>query len=128
MDLKEELAISDDAIDQMRAMGYLYVRQGAYAIALKVFDALIALNPGVAYDLQTVGAIYLQQGDPLRSLEYLDRALQIEPEHPFTQLNRAKALLLLGYKKQSFQQAATLLRAKNPEVVAQAAALIEGNR
>lgn len=127
MQWAEALGIEKSATHSLRAMGYLYVRQGAYDIALKIFHALLVLEEAEnAYDLQTLGAIYLQKGDSLSSLEYLDRSLRVEPEHPFTQLNRAKALLALGYKKQSLQQLSALLQSKNPEVVAQAAALLEG--
>lgn len=127
MNWADALGIEKSATHSLRAMGYLYVRQGAYDIALKIFHALLVLEETEnAYDLQTLGAIYLQKGEALSSLEYLDRSLTIEPEHPFTQLNRAKALLALGYKRQSLEQLSALLHSKNPEAVAQAAALLEG--
>ena len=76
----------------------------------------------IAYDLQTVGALHLQMGNGLKALDYLDRALKMDPTHLLTQLNRAKALLMLGYKRQGLVQALALESAREKEIASQASA------
>jgi tetratricopeptide (TPR) repeat protein len=76
------------------------------------------------YDLQTLGALYLQKGNNLMALNYLEKALKLDPHHAPTLLNRTKALFALGYKKQGLSQAKAL--EKNPEtsIADQATALL----
>ncbi|MEI6242259.1 MAG: tetratricopeptide repeat protein [Chlamydiota bacterium] len=115
---------SFDEIENLRFAGYLYVKQGKYDIALTYFEALSILSPNNSYELQTLGAIYLQKGKNLEALNYLDQALKIDPSHYPTQLNKAKALLSLGYKKQAFNQAKTLENCKDLEIASQATAIL----
>lgn len=124
MDWLELLGWEDDQLEDMRYTAYSYIRQGIYDVALTFFDALTALTPPTPYDLQTLGALHLQLGDGLKALDHLDRALKAEPEHLMTQLNRAKALFMLGYKKQGLQQAQQLERCNDPEIAAAASALL----
>lgn len=124
MDWLEILGWGDEEIEDMRNAAYSYIRQGVYDVALTFFDALTALSPPTSYDLQTLGALHLQMGDGLQALEHLDRALKLEPEHLTTQLNRAKALFVLGYKKQALLQAKALELCEDPEIAAAASALI----
>jgi tetratricopeptide (TPR) repeat protein len=111
-------------IEDLRYVAYSYIRQGIYDVALTFFDALLILSPSNAYDLQTIGALYLQQGNGLKSLELLDRALKVDPSHLPTQLNRAKALFMLGYKRQGMIQAIELEKSENREISSQASALL----
>ncbi|OGN65183.1 MAG: type III secretion chaperone [Chlamydiae bacterium RIFCSPHIGHO2_12_FULL_49_9] len=111
-------------IEDLRYVAYSYIRQGIYDVALTFFDALLVLSPSNAYDLQTIGALYLQQGNGLKALELLDRALKVDPSHLPTQLNRAKALFMLGYKRQGLIQAIELEKSENREISSQAAALL----
>ena len=121
---KDFLDWGEDQISDLRNVGYAYVKQGEYEIALKFFKALNAIAPKNAYDLQTLGAIYLQQGKSLEALNYLDQSLRIEPSNLTTQLNRAKALLSLGYRKQGLFQIQKLQLSKDKTIVAQAQALM----
>jgi tetratricopeptide (TPR) repeat protein len=97
-----------DELSDLRFVGYAYVKQGKYDIALKFFEALIILDPDNEYDLQTLGALYLQIGDNVSALNCLEKALRVNPIHAPTLLNRAKALFLLGYKRQATIQAKDL--------------------
>ena len=120
----EILGWSQEEINDLRFLGFSYVKQGHYKTALKFFDALSVLCPDSAYDTQTLGAIHLQLGDNLTALNLLDKALVLEPNHNPTQLNRAKALFLLGYHKQGISQAEELLSSHDSYVSGQAEALI----
>ena len=51
----------------------------------------------------------------LKALDYLDRALKLEPNHATTQLNRAAGpLFILGYKRQGIEAQAAGARKKSP--------------
>lgn len=120
----EVLGWGAEEIGDLRYVAYTYIRQGIYDVALTFFDALAILTDPIAYDLQTVGALHLQLGNGLKALDYLDRALKMEPGHLPSLLNRAKALFMLGYKRQAFLQVAELEKCSDPQIASQAAALV----
>jgi len=111
-------------IDDMRFVAYSYIKEGIYDVAITFFDALEVLVPPTSYDLQTMGALHLQIGNGLKALDYLDRALKLDPMHLPTQLNRAKTLFMLGYKRQGLVAARELEKNESKEVQEQASALI----
>src|SRR5947209_3839602 len=90
------LGWGDEEIEDIRFVGYSYIKQGIYDVALNFFEALTILVPNNVYDLQTLGALYLQKNNALEALRYLDKALLLEPTHHSSILNRSKALFLLG--------------------------------
>ncbi|NGX27121.1 MAG: hypothetical protein K940chlam6_01052 [Chlamydiae bacterium] len=120
----EVLDWGGEELEDLRFVGYSYLKQGKYDIALTFFEALAVLNPGNPYDLQTLGALHLQQNNNLQALNYIERALKIDPDHLPTKLNRAKALLALGYKRQGVREAEELSKSENPEIADQASALL----
>jgi tetratricopeptide (TPR) repeat protein len=113
-----------EEIDDLRFVAYSYIKEGIYDVAITFFDALEVLVPPTSYDLQTIGALHLQIGNGLKALDYLDRALKLDPTHLPTQINRAKALFMLGYKRQGVVAAMELEKNENKEVKEQAAALL----
>lgn len=120
----EVLGWGQEEIDDLRYVAYSYIKQGVYDVALTFFDALAVLAPATPYDLQTIGALHLQIGNGLRALDYIDRALKLEPNHLPTKLNRAKALFMLGYKRQGLVQAIELEKSTDKEIASQAEALV----
>ena len=120
----EILGWGKEELDDLRYVAYSYIRQGIYDVALTFYDALAVLTPPSSYDLQTIGALHLQMGSGLKALDYLDRALKLDPNHLPTQLNRAKALFMLGYKRQGLVQAMELEKSVEKEISSQASALI----
>lgn len=118
------LGWGEEEINDLRFVGYSYIKEGHYPLAKKFFEALVVLQPESAYDLQTLGAIYLEIGDNMRALNYLDKALKHDPHHAATLLNRTKALLLLGYHRQGLAQAETLKENADKRVAGQAQALL----
>ena len=113
-----------EEITDLRFVAYSYVKQGHYKIALKFFEALVVLCPTSSYDLQTLGALYLEMGDNLTALNYFDQALKYEADSPPTLINRAKALFLLGYHRQGLAQAALLKNHPDAKIAGQAEALL----
>lgn len=120
----EVLGWGTEEIDDLRYVAYSYIKEGIYDVALTLFDALAVLTQPTAYDLQTVGALHLQTGNGLKALDFLDRSLKLDPSHLPSQLNRAKALFMLGYKKQGLTQALDLQKCSDKEIVEQASALV----
>lgn len=117
------LGWGQDEINDLRFVAFSYIQQGIYDVALTFFDALLILNESNPYDLQTIGAIHLQMGNGHKALDFLDRALKLDPTHLATQLNRARALFMLGYKRQGLVVVLELQKNPNPEIAAQAKAL-----
>lgn len=119
----EILEWSEEDLENLRLMGYSYIKQGQYGTALKFFEALVVLSKDSIYDRQTLGALYLQTGDNLMALNYLEQAIKLDPSHGPTLLNRSKALLALGYKKQGLMQAKSLENHPESSIASGAAAL-----
>ena len=113
-----------EEVDDLRFVAYSYIKEGIYDVAITFFDAVEVLVPPTSYDLQTIGALHLQIGNGLKALDYLDRALKLDPAHLPTQINRAKALFMLGYKRQGLVAAMELEKNENKDVREQASALI----
>ena len=111
-------------LEDLRFVGFAYIKQGKYDIALTFFEALLFLSNDDPYDLQTLGALYLQMGNNFAALNFLERAIKIAPDHHPTLLNRVKALFLLGYRNQALDQAKTLISSTNVYVSNQASALV----
>lgn len=118
------LGWSDEELSDLRFVGYSYIKQGKYDIAITFFEALATLAPASLYDLQTLGALYLQKNNNLMALNYIEKALKLDPLHQPTLLNRVKVLFSLGYKKQALAQARELEKSQNPEIINQASALL----
>jgi tetratricopeptide (TPR) repeat protein len=120
----ETMRWNDDQLEELRFLGYAYLRQGKYDIAISFFEALCVLEPDSAYDAQTLGALYLQMGNPAKALKYFDRALKLDADHSPTLLNLAKALFMLGKKEEGLKLANVLKEELNPSIANYAKALI----
>lgn len=121
---KKLLDLNLDQIYDLRLAGYAYIRQGKYDVALPFFEALHAINSNSSYDLQTLGAIYVQIGDTKNAIYYLNEALKLKPDHAPTQLNLTKALLMAGKVKEGIKIARVLKRNRDPYIVSFAEALL----
>ncbi len=111
-------------IEDIRFVGYSYIKQGKWDIALTFFEALKILSPNNIYDLQMLGALYLQKGSNFQALNYIEKALKLDPLHEPTLLNRMRTLFALGFRKEGILQAKELLSSKDPRVASQAQALL----
>jgi tetratricopeptide (TPR) repeat protein len=110
--------------DELRHAAYSYIRQGKYDIALPFFEALVVLEPENPYDLQTLGAIYVQINLPKKAIACLNRALQFDAEHGPTLLNLTKALFMAGQIDEGKRLAKILLNDKDPVIANNASALL----
>ena len=121
---KNELGWSEGHLDEMRNIGYSYVRQGKYDIALPFFEALTVLDPDSVYDLQLLGAIYVQMDRPKLAIKYLNKALQLEGDHGPTLLNLMKAFFMAGQIDEGIRLAKVMQGDKDPFIASSAKALI----
>lgn len=120
----QELKWSDEHLDDLRYTGYAYLKQGKYDIAITFFEALTVLDPDNAYDSQTLGALFLQVGEPKKALKWLDQALKIEGDHGPTLLNLCKALFMLDKKEEGLKLANILKNEQSLAISNVAKALI----
>lgn len=125
VDWKEILGWSDEHVSQVRSIGFLYYKQGAYDIAATCFEALLIINPHALYELQTLSAIYIQMHRPQEALTLIDRALSIDPSHEPTLFNRCKALFALGDKNSALDIAALLEKSHDPFIAKTARAYLQ---
>lgn len=124
IDWKEKLGWNETHLEELRNIGYSYVRQGKYTTALPLFEALVILDPESAYDAQTLGAIYVQINDPKNAIKALTRALQLETDHAPTLMNLTKAFLMNGDVDEGLRLANILKNDNNPFIAGTAAALV----
>jgi tetratricopeptide (TPR) repeat protein len=120
---REILGWTDDQLEELRFSGFSFLREGHYQKALLFFEALVILDPQSAYDAQTLGGLYLQMGENQKALKALNQALQIEPIHEPTLLNKAKALFAVNQSAEALQLIKKLERSSDPTIANDAAAL-----
>ncbi len=118
------LGWGEDQLHHLRMVGFSFLEQGHYHTAQTYFEALIILDPTTPYHHQVLAGIYLQTDDNQKALQTCEKALQLDPFHAPTQLNRAKALLMLGKRKEGIQAAKQLERCQNESLANDATALI----
>ncbi len=118
------LGWNEEQLEDLRHAAFAYIRQGKYDIALPIFDALHLLNPENAYDAQTLGALYLEVGEPAKAAKILERALKLETDHSPTLLNFTKTLFMLGKKEEGLKLAYMLKNETNIYIANAATALI----
>ncbi len=123
MDWLEYLNWSEMQTDELRSIGFAYLKEGIYDLALVFFEALNVLEADNSEDLQTLGALHLQKGDEKKALKYIDRSLQIKND-PIALLNRVKVLFKIGQKDEAIQEARILLKSENLDIAFQAQALL----
>ncbi|MGR3912645.1 MAG: type III secretion chaperone [Candidatus Rhabdochlamydia sp.] len=118
------LGWNEEAIEDLRGLGYAYLKQGKYSIAASLFEAILTLKHHTNYDLQTLGALYLEMGKNFQALDMIERALKMDPYHAETLLNRVKALFALGFRRQAATQAQALSQDASSLIADQASALL----
>jgi tetratricopeptide (TPR) repeat protein len=120
---REILGWTNEQLEELRFAGFSFLREGHYQKALIYFEALIVLDPESTYDNQTLGALYLQVGEQEKALRTLNRALELNPNHEPTLLNKAKALISTHQQQEALTLAARLESSIDPAISGDAAAL-----
>lgn len=107
----------------LRYMGFSYIRQGKYEIARSIFSLLVEVDQST-YDLQTLGALYLQLNQLEQSHHFLERALQKNAKSAITQVNYLKTLYFLGDLENAKKRALSLRKHKRKQIANQAQAIL----
>lgn len=123
-DWKKELGWGVEQLTELRSTGYAYIQQGKYDIALSFFEALSVLDSSEPYDLQTLGALYVELNQPSKALPCLDAALKKGADHTPTLMNLTKAFFMLGKKEEGLRLCQILQEDKNKGVANMAKALL----
>jgi tetratricopeptide (TPR) repeat protein len=123
-DWRKILGWSEVQLDELRITGYSYLRQGKYDLALPFFEALVIVDPGKPYNWQTLGALFLELGQPEKALGYLNKALEMDPKHSASLVNKSKALLELNQIDEGIAVAKKLKRDPDYRIASMARALI----
>lgn len=124
MEWKDILGWGSEQIDELRMTGFSFLREGHYKKAILFFEGLVVLNPSSPYDIQTLGALYLEIGETKKALKMLDRALLITPSHQPTLLNKVKALLSLNQRAEALEIAKILTSSADGAIANDATALV----
>lgn len=121
---RDKIHWSDASSDELRLAAYAYIRQGKYEIAIDFFEALSVLEPKSAYDAQTLGALWIQLGNPTKAIKCFDKALKLDADHAPTLLNLAKAFFMLGKKEEGIKLAQMLKSEQDTSISNVAKALL----
>lgn len=77
-------------------IAYTLAQQGRAREAIVLFEGLLAVAPATAYFQAALGALFLRTKEFKRAIEYLDAALNIEPNDITALVNRGEAHLRTG--------------------------------
>lgn len=121
---KDILGWGDLQLNELRFIGYIYLKEGQYEKARRFFNGLVLLEPGNAYDWRTLGAIYLFMNNFAKAIETLSKALELDPSHAGAQINLAKAYLYNGEREKGLEDAKKLTASPDKDVASDAEALI----
>lgn len=120
---REILGWTNDQLEELRFSGFSFLREGHYQKALLFFEALVILDPESTYDAQTLGALHLQMGNNEKALKFLNLALELDPTHEPTLLNKAKVLFSLHQRSSALEMIQKLTQSANAIIANDAAAL-----
>lgn len=121
---KAVLGWDESETEGLRLSGFAFIREGHYEKALLFFKALVILEALNVYDLQTLGALYLQLNDYEKALRTLDKALRLQGNHLPTLINKTKALFLLNRLDEAMVLAKFLKTCPDVSIANDAEALI----
>ena len=80
-----------DEIRIISEIAYALAQQGRNREAIVMFEGLLAIAPATAYFQSALGALHLRLKDFPKAVEYLDAALEIEPNDVVSLVNRGEA-------------------------------------
>lgn len=124
MSLATELGWGDAQRQEMRMLGCDLLREGKYEKATALFEGVVELGSDEVFDLQTLGALYVQLGRWEEALHHLNQAAMRNEKHLPTRLNQAKALVGLERLEEGLEIARRLMGCRNERIREWAEALL----
>ena len=85
-----------DEIRIISEIAYALAQQGRNREAIVMFEGLLAIAPATAYFQAALGALHLRLKEFASAVEYLNAALEIEPNDIVSLVNRGEALMRTG--------------------------------
>lgn len=85
-------------------LGVVFKRLGKRDLALRYFREAYLLNPALSASLYNIGNIYVELGDPVKSIHFYNESLRMSPHEPSYHCGLARALLTLGDYKQGLEE------------------------
>lgn len=86
---KQARSLMPRALDFQAKYGNCLLALGRWGEAQPVFEYLIAQQPGMQIPYANLGFIYMQKGEVIRAIDWLEKALHRDPDHQQTLLNLA---------------------------------------
>lgn len=121
---KDILGWGDVQLNELRFIGYIYLKEGQYEKARRFFDGLVLLEPESSYDWRTLGAIYLLMNNFPKAIATLTKALELDPSNAGAQINLTKAYFYNGEREKGLEDAKKLTASSDKSVANDAEALI----
>jgi tetratricopeptide (TPR) repeat protein len=94
--LKEVGGLSDEDIQGMLQMAWMFYNQGKLESAQVVLQGVAAIDPDNKLVWGALGALYLRQSREEEALEVLNKAIRLDPEEISNYVNRGEVLFKLG--------------------------------
>lgn len=91
----------EEALDVLRLLGHVYLRQGHPAEALVMLKALSLLKPDDVSASLSVASAHVRLGEGEEAMAVLDQLLDAGVDHPALYLLRGQALAMTGYAEQA---------------------------
>ena len=105
--LKDVFRLSEQDLATLTIVGFELFNQGKYGDARVIFQGLNALGHDDGFVQSALGTIAARDGEFEKAIEYLSRAIEIDPEDVAALTNRAEVYL----KMNCFEKAADDLKA-----------------
>lgn len=121
---RDILGWNDIQLSELRYIGYVYLKEGQYETARRLYEGLVLIDPTNDYDMRTLGAIYLLMNQYTKAIEVLHKALEISPSNAGAQLNLAKAYLYKGDKIKGLGDAKKLMSSPDKSIANDAEAMV----
>jgi len=81
-----------------RLQANIWLLQGRLKLSIEAYEKIVSQN-SKSIDLTNLGLAYSLNKQYVKSLEFAQRALETDPEHPFNLLNVADIQMILGNKQ-----------------------------
>ena len=110
--------INAKSIPARNNYGDVLMSRGSLTEAMAIFDELLAEKPNEPILLQNKGEVYFKQKEYTQALEYVNKAIKINPKYANAYVTRGEIQLELGKRKKAksdFQKAIEL-KASNEKV------------
>ena len=111
---REALGVGEESIQELTRYGYRLLEQQYFPQAAVIFDALVTLDPNVAYFHLALASAMRNLGQKNRAMEEYEEAKKLDPKDITPHINQAQILIRDGrrFEARSLLEAARALDPK----------------